>query len=140
MSSLQNLDVTSDTLILDGDAFPPTGETEKFRIAFPATREVGQANNGADVVSKIPVNGADLTVTCLTNDPGNAILRRLYAKQEAGTQLGAGGAGMARFNGQADADAARWELMTILKQADMVSATGRPTVTWTIRLHGVVRL
>jgi hypothetical protein len=136
---LQNNDVTGDVLVIAGTIFPPTGETERFRIDSPSVFEVTPANNADDIRSVIPDSGADMVVTAYQTDPGHALMLALYLRQQSGESLAGGQAGLARFGGQAGADACRWENTTILKPSSIVSSRTKTPITWTIRLSGVQR-
>lgn len=136
---MQNNDITGDILVIAGTAFPSSGETERFRIAFPAIFEVTPTNYGDDIRSVIPDSGADLVVTCYATDPAHSLMLALYQRQQSGEALVGGQSGLARFAGAPGADACRWENTTITKPADIVSSRTKTTVTWTIRLSGVQR-
>ena len=131
----QTVDVVNDVLIAAGQILPPSGEDERYRIAFPASAEAVDGNSGNNVVSLTPYKSAVLTLTCYSSDPAYAICVSLVNQQNATRQALAGGNARINLSGEE----VTWGSMTITQQAEVVSARTAQIVTWEFTLSDVTR-
>lgn len=133
--SQQTNDVVNDVLIAAGQILPPSGEDERYRIAFPASAEAVDGNSGDNIVSLTPYKSAVLTLTCYSSDPAYAICVALLNQQNATRQALAGGNASLVLSGEEVA----WGSMSITQQAEVVSARTAQIVTWEFTLSDVTR-
>lgn len=142
--SKASVDVTRDQLVIDGTVFPPSGESERWRIAFPPSAEATDGNSGDTVIAHSPAKSAILTLSCYQTDQAHLLASAKFAKQEAlkasGSGLAGGSAPLATFTELSDPRVVRWGSTVITQPSDVVSSQKNEIVTWVFTLVDAVRV
>lgn len=131
----QTNDVVNDVLIGAGQILPPSGDDERYRIAFPVSAEAVDGNSGDNIVSLTNYKSAVLTLTCYPSDDAHRICVGLLNQQSATRQKLAGGNALINLS----SEEVTWRSMTITQQADVVSKRTAEPVSWEFTLSDVTR-
>lgn len=133
--SQQTNDVVNDVLVAAGQILPPSGEDERYRIAFPPSAEAVDGNEGNNIVSLTNYKSAVLTLTCYSSDTAHAAMVALLNQQTTSRLALAGGVASIVLSGEE----VTWTAMSILQQSEVVSTRTAQLVTWECTLSNVTR-
>lgn len=138
----QGVDVAADGLTIGSTIFPPSGETERFRIVFPAFNTVGDSNSGDTIVMKVPYKSATGTLSCYQTDAAHILAEQIYAAMQAETSQTRtkrpGSCSLAATPDLPQQRVVRWSDTVLVQRSDWVSSQSAEVVTWEWRLVDAV--
>jgi hypothetical protein len=142
---MSTVNVLGDSLVIAGILFPPSGESDRFRISFPESY-TGQDSNSTDrIQSKNVAVGATLTISCYQTDALALVLEQALAQQlvddanPSARTPKPGSASILQAPG-VTARGANWQDCRIFQQGDVASARNGAVVTWVFDLVNVRRV
>jgi len=142
---MSTVNVIGDSLAIAGITFPPSGESDRYRISFPESY-TGQDSNSTDrIQSKNVAAGATLTISCYQTDLLSLVLEQALAQQAVDDNAPAarapkpGSASLVQAPG-VTARGATWQDCRIFQQGDIASSRNGAVVTWVFDLVNVRRV
>lgn len=131
----RTVDAINDSLTIRGVIFPPSGDSERYRLVWPVRYEGADSNSGDRIHSRKPGRGAVLTITCYPTDQAHQFLVALKAQQDLddaspATRLPWPGTSSLAGTGET----AWWGDARITQEGDLVSTNSAGVVTWTLDL------
>ena len=143
---MSTVNVIGDSLVIAGITFPPSGESDRFRISFPESYSGQDSNSGARVQSKNVALGATLTVSCYQTDALALVMEQTLAQQlvdDATPSARApkpGSASLVLTPENSTPRGATWQDCRIFQQGDVASARNGAVVTWVFDLVNARRV
>jgi hypothetical protein len=137
---MSTVNVLSDSLAIAGITFPSSGDSDRFRIAFPESYSVQSSNSTEDILSKNTATNATLTVSTYQTDALAAVLEAAYAQQlvdDANPSARAakpGSAALVLTPENPTGRGVRWLDCRILQRGDIASSRNGAVVTWVFNL------
>lgn len=142
---MSTVNVIGDSLVIAGITFPPSGESDRYRISFPESY-TGQDSNSTDrIQSKNVAAGATLTISCYQTDALSLVLEQALAQQAVDDNAPTtrapkpGSASLVQAPG-VNARGATWQDCRIFQQGDIASSRNGAVVTWVFDLVNVRRV
>ena len=136
------IDVLTDQIKMRHVVFPPSGDNERFRIAYPAKAQYTPTNLGPGIISANPDKGALLTLTTFPGEPADVLALSLIVQNTLDNATRQTGVTPGRWSGQAktSSEVVSWSGAQLIQTSDTVSLQTRSTVTHTYQLLGVARI
>lgn len=140
---MSTVNVLGDSLVIAGILFPPSGESDRFRISFPESYSVQSSNSSADILSKNVATGATLTISCYQTDILATVLEAAYAQQLVDDALPTvrvpkpGAASLLMNLENPTPRGVLWLDCRILQRGDFASSRNGAVVTWVFNLSRV---
>lgn len=141
---MSTVNVLGDSLVIAGLIFPPSGESDRFRISFPESYSVQNSNSTEDILSKNTATNATLTISCYQTDLLAAVLEAAYAQQLVDDALpqarlpkpGAASLLLTPLENPTPRGVL-WLDCRILQRGDIASSRNGAVVTWVFNLSRV---
>ena len=137
---MSTVNVIGDSLAIAGITFPPSGESDRYRISFPESYSVQSSNSTEDILSKNTATNATLTVSTYQTDALATVLEAAYAQQlvddatPSARAAKPGSAALVLTPENPTGRGARWLDCRILQRGDIASSRNGAVVTWVFNL------
>lgn len=137
---MSTVNVIGDSLAIAGITFPPSGESDRYRISFPESYTGQDSNSGARVQSRNVAKGATLTISCYQTDALSLVLEQALAQQLVDDEAPStrapkpGSASLVLTPENATPRTVNWQDCRIFQQGDFASARNGAVVTWVFDL------